>query len=189
VTARVSVPLEKKETRSLSIAGQIAGAPADAAHVLVWTSRDGASPSHAEDVLAGLAHALAPRRSPFIFVAFDPSGDARANKKLLMDALAGTDISLVLVLLDVDGDALEFATPNGDLIPALDQYADISGAPHAITRDTATVLALGESAPLPGVRTVLISGRGHEGDLRADAAALIGYLAGRLALGAEELPR
>jgi hypothetical protein len=75
------------------------------------------------------------------------------------------------------------------LILALDQYADISGAPHAITRNTATVLALGESAPLPGVRTVLISGHGDQGDLSKDAAAVIGYLAGRLSLGAEELPR
>lgn len=30
---------------------------------------------------------------------------------------------------------------------------------------------------------------GGEGDPRADAAALIAYMAGRLALGAEELPR
>src|SRR5258706_5475636 len=171
VTARVSVPLEKRETRSVSIAGQVAGASSDAAHVLVWTVSDGGSPSHSEDGLAGLARALAPRRSPFIFLAFDPSGHTPANQQLVMDALAATDISLVLVLLDVDGDALELATPNGDLILALDKYADISGSPHAITRDTATVLALGESAPLPGVRTVLISGHGDEGDLRADAAA------------------
>jgi hypothetical protein len=32
-------------------------------------------------------------------------------------------------------------------------------------------------------------GSGRAGDPRADAAALVGYLAGRLALGSEELPR
>ena len=36
-------------------------------------------------------------------------------------------------------------------------------------------------------RAVLVQGAGAAGDLRSDAAALLGYLAGRRALGAEEL--
>ena len=42
--------------------------------------------------------------------------------------------------------------------------------------------------PLPGVKTVEISSTGTgAGAASADAVALIGYLAGRLALGAPEL--
>jgi hypothetical protein len=48
---------------------------------------------------------------------------------------------------------------------------------------------MSDLAPLLEFKTVIVSGNGGSGDLRPDAAALVGYLAGRLALGAEELPR
>jgi hypothetical protein len=35
----------------------------------------------------------------------------------------------------------------------------------------------------------IVSGNGGSGDLRGDAATLVGYLGGRPALGAEEVPR
>jgi hypothetical protein len=77
----------------------------------------------------------------------------------------------------------------GDLIPALDLYAAKASARHELTRSTASAAAASEFAPLMEFKTVVVRGNGASGDLRADAAALVGYLAGRLALGAEELPR
>src|SRR5688500_11003886 len=98
-------------------------------------------------------------------------------------------IRLVVVLEKVYSTAQNFVKPHGDLIPALDLYAARSGARHEVTRTTAPLTALSGLAPLPDVPTVVVKGVGSFGDLREDAAALLGYLAGRLALGAEELPR
>jgi hypothetical protein len=82
---------------------------------------------------------------------------------------------------------LRFTTANGELIPALDLYADKAGALFETTRQTA---GIGEVLdPLPGIKTIVISARGDPGDARPDVTAVIGYLAGRLALGAPELPR
>jgi hypothetical protein len=190
ITARVAVPLEKRETRSSSVAGEVQGVGEDVGRVLVWTAlpaNGGSSPS--VDTLISLAQALAPRRVPFIFVAFDPSGDASANRKLVIETLGARRVALVVVLSDLHGDALQFATPNGDLIPAFDLYAERAGARHVLTRTTSPLTALGDVMPIPLVRTVLIRGSGESGDLRGDAATLIGYVAGRYALGAEEVPR
>jgi hypothetical protein len=167
--ARVSVPLEKRETRSVSIAGEVPGVGDDTARILVWTVLPASGSSSSLDAVASVARALAPRRVPFVFVAFDPTGDTAANRKQVIDALGQRRVGLVLVLVDLTGNALQFTTPNGDLIPALDLYADRAGAKHALTRSTSSADGLG--------------------DVRDDAAALIGYLAGRSALGAEELPR
>jgi hypothetical protein len=93
------------------------------------------------------------------------------------------------VLDQLDGSALKFTTANGELIPALDLYAERAGARHDVTRTTASAAVVSDIAPLLDVKTVVVSGNGGSGDLRGDAAALVGYLAGRLALGAEELPR
>jgi hypothetical protein len=45
------------------------------------------------------------------------------------------------------------------------------------------------AAPYIEDRAIIVTGTGGAGDPRADAAALIGYLAGRRFLGAEELLR
>jgi len=66
-------------------------------------------------------------------------------------------------------------------------YADEAGARHEITRHTATADAM--PAALPGAKTVLITSVGDAGDARPDLVAVVGYLAGRLALGAPELAR
>jgi len=73
------------------------------------------------------------------------------------------------------------------LIPAFDLYAEKAGAPHDITRRTLTVDQVG--SPMPDLKTVVIGTIGTGPDARADATAVIGYLAGRLALGAPELGR
>jgi hypothetical protein len=73
------------------------------------------------------------------------------------------------------------------LIPAFDLYADKAGAPYRTTRLTYSVDQVG--SPLPDLKTVVIGSSGTGTDARADTAALIGYLAGRLALGAPDLGR
>jgi hypothetical protein len=135
------------------------------------------------DVLATLARLSTARHSPFVFIDFDPSADTRAVR----DALKDRRVVLVLVLDGLGGGPLRFKTANGDLIPALDLYAQKAGARYETTRATA---GSGETAePFPGAKTVVISAGSGPGDSRADAAAVIAYLAGRLALGAPELPR
>jgi hypothetical protein len=98
------------------------------------------------------------------------------------------DIALVLVLDTLDGSALRFITPYGELVPVFDRYADAAGAAHQVTRETARPDELAGVAPFPLVKTVVLRATGQVGDQRPGAAAVIGYLAGRLALGAPELP-
>jgi hypothetical protein len=189
VTAHIEVPIERRTATSTSFIGETPNTAADRSHVLVWAVRRGAV-HPTTDVLQALARSPAGRSVPFIFVDFDPSIDARGNIAKIAEVLAGRRISLVVVLDKLEGNALRFTTPYGDLIPAMDLYAENAGARHVTTRATAAPGELaGETAPFIDVKTVLVQGQGVNDDLRPDAAALLGYLAGRVALGAEELPR
>ena len=173
-----------------SYVGEVEGVFGDTGRVLVWSERKQDEPdSLTRDVLAALARTLADRRVPFVFVDFDPAIDKKANAKAIAQALQSRRISLVLVLDRLDGSALRFMTANGELIPALDLYAEKADARHEVTRTTATASVVADIAPLLDYKTVVVSGNGGPGDLRLDAAALVGYLAGRLTHGAEELPR
>lgn len=190
VTARVEVPLAHERALVTSYLGEVGGVPGDRARVLVWRERkpeDSNSPTR--DVLAALARTFADRRVPVIFVDFDPSVDSKANASAVAEVLKDRRIALVVVLERLDGTALRLTTANGELIPALDLYAEKAAARHEVTRTTASATVMSELAPLIDLKTVVVTSTGGKGDLRADAAALIGYLAGRLALGAEELPR
>jgi ABC-type dipeptide/oligopeptide/nickel transport system permease subunit len=190
VSARVEVPLARARALVTSYVGEVGGVSRDSGRVLVWRERKADEPSFStRDVLAALARALGDRRVPVVFVDFDPAVDPKANAKAIATALQDRRISLVIVLDRVDGSALRFTTANGELIPALDMYADKAAARHELTRTTATATAVSDVAPLLDYKTVVVSGNGGAGDLRPDAAAFVGYLAGRLALGAEELPR
>jgi hypothetical protein len=189
VTARVEIPTERRTASASSLVAQVKGAPTDAARILVWNIHRPGVQHPGEEVLAALGRSLAARRVPVVFVNFDTSLDPAANAKMIEEVLKGKRIGLVLVLDHLDGPALRFTTPHGDLIPALDLYADKAGARHQVTRVTPTEAALAEVAPFAGIKTVLIDGSRGDGDARPDAAALLGYLAGRLSLGAEELPR
>jgi hypothetical protein len=124
-------------------------------------------------------------------VLFDPAVDASTNARDVAAVLASRHVSLFLVIDALDGTALRFTTPFGDLIPALDRYAEISGAAFVSTRATASQSnwTWPGAAPYIEDRAVLITGTGGAGDPRPDAAALIGYIAGRRALGAEEMPK
>lgn len=188
VTAHIEVPVERRTATSTSFVAEIPNAAPDRSRVLVWAVRRG--DGHATtDVLLAASRSLAGRSVPFIFVDFDPSIDARGNITKVAEVLADRRIGLVVVLDKLEGTALRFTTPYGDLIPAMDLYADKAGARHVATRTTATPGELADLAPFIDVKTVIVQGDGGAGDLRPDAAALIGYLAGRVALAAEELPR
>lgn len=189
VMARVEVPIAKQTATVSSLVGEIAGTAAGTGYIVVWAPRRPDAPHPSRDVLAALASALGSRRVPLVFVDFDLSVDARANAKHIRQALKDREIALVVVLDKLDGGALRFITPYGELIPALDRYADRSSARYEVTRQTARVAALEGIAPFIDVKTVLVTGTGGEGDVRPDAAAVLGYMAGRLALGAPEVPR
>ncbi len=189
ISARVEVPLARQTASATSYVGEVSRAAPDAGRVLIWAVRKPGAAHPSADVVAALARELEGRGAPFVFVDFDPSIDLQANRQSIRDVLKDRRISLVVVLNQLDGTALRFTTPYGDLIPTFDLYADKAGARHEVTRATADITALADIAPLVDVKTVLVSGNAGDGDLRPDAAALVGYLAGRLALGAEELPR
>ena len=183
ISARVAVPLRAEELRVESHIAEVPVMSADAPRIVVWAPRrvdaTALDPARAE-ILASVARLAAARGAPFIFVDFD----TRADTQAVRDALRDRRIGLVLVLNELQGGVLRFTTANGDLIPAIDLYAEQAGARYEPTRRTATPQLVG--APLPGVRTIAITAEGS-GDARAGAAALIGYLAGRLVLGAPEL--
>ena len=190
VTARVEVPLARQESRSTSYLAEVPNVPQQIPRVLVWSIRDAdqtRDPAPATDAVAEL---LGSRAAPFIFVDFDPTIDPRTSTRIVREAIGSRPIGLVVVLQGLVGKRLRFRSPSGELIPAFDLYAARAGARAAVTRDTAAIAELSNIAPFIDVRTILVTGDGDGvGDLRADAAAVLGYLAGRLALGAEELPR
>jgi peptide/nickel transport system permease protein len=189
VRARVEVPLQRRTATITSYVAEVADAPEGTGRIVVWSIRRPGASHPATDVVAALGRTLGARRVPFVFVDFDPSLDVAANRKSVGEALGDRRIDLVIVLDRLDGTALRFTTAHGDLIPALDRYAELAGTSYRRTLETAGLAALDEVAPFVHVKTVLVSGSGGEGDARADAAALAGYVAGRLALGARELSR
>jgi peptide/nickel transport system permease protein len=187
--ARVEVPLRHQTASVTSYVAEVPDAPVGAGRIVVWSVKRPGAPQPSTDVLAALGRSLGARRAPFIFVEFDPSLDRTANAKSVGDLLKDRRISLVLVLDRLEGPRLRFTTPYGDLIPAFDLYAEQTGTRYERTLATSRVAAIDEVAPFPEIKTVLIDGSRGEGDPRADAATIVGYLAGRMALGAEELPR
>lgn len=190
VSGNVSVPVSYANDDVTSYLGVTPGIDIDRGYVVVWAVRRQGSAHPTSAVLEQVALALAGRALPFAYVDFDPTVDPAANAKAVVDALSGRRIALVVVLDRLDGSILNLVSPFGDLIPAYERYADIIGVPHNSARSTPSVGTLGDNAPLPGVRTVLLMGnQDSTGDLRPAAAALVGYLAGRVALGAEEVPK
>jgi len=186
VRGRIEVPLERRTAVATSYVAEVPGTSADAPRVLVWAPRKPAD-HVSSDVLAAVGRALAARHVPFVLVDYDDYLDRAGSIAAIRDALGERKIALVLVLERLDGTALRFTTPYGDLIPAMDLYAERAAARHEVTRSTATMSQLAERAPFIELKTVIISGNGGQGDVRPDASALIGYLAGRTALGADEL--
>jgi peptide/nickel transport system permease protein len=188
ITARVEVPLAKQTTTVSSLVGEVSADP-DSATVVVWAPRRPDAQHPTRDVLAALARALGSRGVPLVLVDFDLSVDPRENAKHLARAFGDRRIELVVVLDKLDGSALRITTPYGEYIPAFDLYAEKAQARFETTRGTARMSEIESITPFLTTKTVVVTGTGGDGDLRGDAAALVGYLAGRLAFGAPELPR
>lgn len=189
VIAHLELPVERVAATPRSLVGTTGDAP----RILVWTVTPGTrlSSRPALDALASTIRALADRTGEEVaFVVFDRTADALGNAKQVAERLGRTNWDLIVVLDDLEGERLRFDTNSSDLIPAFDAYAERSGARAQITRGSA-----GDDFTWPGIqafpksRSVVVLGTGGAGDLRADAAALLGYIAGRDALGAPELRR
>jgi hypothetical protein len=187
VGARIAVPLREDVTAVTGTVAEVPGFSPDTGRVVIWAEHrlgDTTTEANRRDVLASLARFAAARHAPFVFVDFDAREGPQAA---IGDFLKTRRILVVIVLGDLNRGVLEFATANGDLIPAFDLYADKAGAPHELTRRTFSVDGVG--APVPDLKTVVIDTTGPAPDARRDVAAVIGYIAGRLALGAPELGR
>jgi ABC-type dipeptide/oligopeptide/nickel transport system permease subunit len=191
--AQVDLPLARVRADVRTILAET-DAPTTAPRVVVWAvNHDSSAGRESIDAMLAAARGLRSRAVPFVFVAFDPSVDPTGNARMVADALTGRKLGLFIVLDDLVGDALTFRTPFGDLVPAFDRYAENAGARYVTTRSA--VRRDSEAWTWPGIapfidnRSIVVSGNGRPGDVRADAAALIGHVAGRLALGAEELSR
>ena len=186
VTARLDVPLRADTTSISSLIGEVPGFDDDTGRIVVWMDHGRDTPvidAARRDVLATLAKFGAARHVPFTFVDFDPRLDARAVR----DYLVQRRILVVFLLDQLDRTTMRFTTANGDLIPALDLYADKAGTKHERTTRTLPVDAVG--SPVPDMKSVVITTGGPQADARSDVLALIGYAAGRWKLGAPELGR
>ncbi len=188
-TAHIELPVERVSVNPRSLVGATGAAP----RVLVWAVTPGTRLSSGPvlDALAASIRALADRTGEEVaFVVFDRAADPLGNARQVADLLGRTRWDLIIVLDDLEGERLRFSTISSDLIPAFDEYAQRSGARAQLTRGS-----VGDDFTWPGIqafpksRSVVVTGSGGAGDLRADAAALLGYIAGRDALGAPELRR
>lgn len=189
--AHVDLQIARVTATPRSLVGVTPGEPA---RVLIWAvmpaTRGSSRP--ATDALAAFIRSLAGRTGEGLaIVAFDRAVDPVGNARAVADVLGRTRWDTIVVLDDLDGDRLRFDTIYGDLIPMFDEYASRSGARAAITRGGAN----SEQWSWPGMeafpksRATIVRATGEGGDVRPDVAALLGYIAGRDALGAPELRR
>lgn len=189
--AHVEVPIARVNATPKSLVGVTPDAPA---RVLIWAvmpaTRGSSRP--ATDALAAFVRSLAGRTGAGIaVVAFDRTADPLGNARAVAELLGRTRWDTIVVLDDLDGERLRFDTIYGDLIPMFDEYASRSGARAAITRSVSNPEAWtwpGMEA-FPKSRATIVRATGESGDVRADVAALLGYIAGRDALAAPELRR
>src|SRR5688572_23964673 len=188
--AHVDLQVARVTATPRSLVGVTPGEPA---RVLIWAvmpaTRGSSRP--ATDALAAFIRSLAGRTGAGLaIVAFDRTADPIGNARAIADLLGRTRWDTIVVLDDLEGDRLRFETVYGDLIPMFDEYASRSGARAAITRGSAS-----SDSTWPGMeafpksRATVVRATGTDGDVRPDVAALLGYIAGRDALGAPELRR
>jgi ABC-type dipeptide/oligopeptide/nickel transport system permease subunit len=189
--AHLALPVARVTATPTSFVGVSPGA---SPRVLIWTvipaTRGSSRP--ATDALAAFVRSLAGRSGESLaVVAFDRSVDTVGNARALADLLGRTRWDTIVVLDDLDGDRLRFDTIFGDLVPMFDEYATRIGARATITRGISNP----EQWSWPGMeafpksRATIVRATGDSGDVRADVAGLLGYIAGRDALGAPELRR
>lgn len=189
--AHVDLQVARVNATPRSLVGVTPGGPS---RVLIWAvmpaTRGSSRP--ATDALAAFVRSLAGRTGAGVaIVAFDRTADVLGNARAVAELLGRTRWDTIVVLDDLDGERLRFDTIYGDLIPMFDEYASRSGARAAITRSVSNP----EEWTWPGMeafpksRATIVRATGDSGNVRADVAALLGYLAGRDALGAPELRR
>ena len=189
--AHVELPVARVAATPKSYVGVTPGEPS---RVLIWAvmpaTRGSSRP--ATDALAAFIRSLAGRTGAGIaVVAFDRTVDTLGNARAIADLLGRTRWDTIVVLDDLEGERLRFDTIFGDLIPMFDQYAGRAGSRAVITRGISNP----ETWSWPGMeafpksRATIVRATGEGGDVRADVAALLGYVAGRDALAAPELRR
>jgi peptide/nickel transport system permease protein len=188
--AHVDLQVARVSATPRSLVGVTPGEPA---RVLIWavTPATRGSSRPATDALAAFIRSLAGRTGAGLaIVAFDRTADPIGNARAIAELLGRTRWDTIVVLDDLEGDRLRFETIYGDLIPMFDEYASRSGARAAITRGSASSdLSWPGMEAFPKSRATVVRATGTDGDVRPDVAALLGYIAGRDALGAPELRR
>jgi hypothetical protein len=192
VTAHIELPVARV---SETLRHLVARTSDDDPGVLIWAvmpaTRGSSGP--AVDALTAMVRTLKERRdAAFTIVAFDRRYDALGSARALASALGKNSWDLIVVLDDLEGERLRFDTIYGDLIPMFDLYAARADARAAITRGI--TLPVDEwtwpgREAFPKSRAVIVRATGAAGDVRPDVAGLLGYIAGRDALGAPELHR
>ena len=200
--AHIELPIAPVSVASRSLVA-LTPAPEGAHRLVIWAvapSRSTSSRS-AADALTALVRVLAARQAPALaFVVFDPRGDPFANAKAVRAALGSTPIDDVFAIESLGGTRLRFSTSYGDLVPAIDSYAEQVGAPFVRTANSLPLdtPATGDLMSAAGLSVftaehwVLISGQGpvtDASDLRGDAAAVLAYVVSRYADRAPELVR
>lgn len=201
-TVTVELPVGAVRAASHSVAA-IGPARPDAHRLVLWamtpSSLDGTR--GAPDALAALLRSIDPRSSRGLaFVLFDPRGDPVANAKAIKAALGPGIVDAVVVIDTLAGSRLTFQTTYGDLIPAIDDYATRAGVTFARTTRTLDPdqPTTGDLMRETGIGAfvdwhwLLIRASGPvrtDAGMRADAAALLGYVVARFQADAPELVR
>ncbi|MDP9245754.1 MAG: ABC transporter permease subunit [Chloroflexota bacterium] len=200
--AHLELPIAQVTSQSHSLVA-LTPAPADAHRLVLWAVAPSASTGSrsAADALSAVVRALAGRDTPPIaFVVFDPRGDPAANAKAVRAVLGSTPIDDVVAIESLGGSSLRFTTVYADLVAAVDEYAARSGARATRTAavvppgspDTGDVMRAAGLTAFVDDHWVLLAGQGPVTagpDLRADAAAVLGYIVARYAQRAPELIR
>jgi peptide/nickel transport system permease protein len=200
--AHLELPIAPVTTSSHSL---VALTPASAGthRAIIWAVAPSATTGSrsAADALSALVRALAGRDvPPLAFVLFDPRGDPAANAKAVRAVLGSTPIDDVFAIESLGGTSLRFSTVYADLVPAIDDYAARVGARatrtpgvlNPATPETGDLMRSAGLTPFVDDHWLLISGQGpvtDDGELREDAAAVLGYLVARYAERAPELIR
>jgi peptide/nickel transport system permease protein len=200
--AHLELPIAQVTASSHSL---VALTPASAGthRLVIWAVAPSAvtASRSAADVLSALVRALAGRDAPpLAFVLFDPRGDPAANAKAVRAVLGSIAIDDVVAIESLGGTSLRFSTAYADLVPAIDDYASHVGARAArtvaavnpATPETGDLMRFAGLTPFTDDHWLLISGQGpvtDDGELREDAAAVVGYIVARYAERAAELVR
>lgn len=99
----------------MSYVAEASGVQDDAGRILVWSVQRHLARHIPRQMSSPRLPALSARVALPSFVHFDPSVDASANAKSVGEVLKGRRIVLVLILDHLEGCALRFTTPHGDL--------------------------------------------------------------------------